>query len=136
MVIDFAKDQGVTDVTTLNSLLKNVKRGDLTSVLLSYEKDIKNPLKNAISGDLIRTLLIQGDFLFIKVHKTKCDGELAMSALDKLLRSNELNFALLATVPSILLISFFVKYLFISIKSTGKISKIKKYFYIRIALRS
>lgn len=39
-------------------------------------------------GDLIRTLLIQ-------VQKTKVDVDLAMAALDKLLKSNELNFAFL-----------------------------------------
>lgn len=45
-------------------------------------------MKNAIRGDLIRTLLIQ-------VQKTKVDVDLAMAALDKLLKSNELNFAFL-----------------------------------------
>lgn len=39
-------------------------------------------------GDLIQTLLIQ-------VQKTKVDVDLAMAALDKLLKSNELNFAFL-----------------------------------------
>src|ERR1041384_6084098 len=48
-------------------------------------------------GDLIRTLLIQ-------VQKTKVDLELSMTALDKLLKSNELNFAFLAVGPSIFLI--------------------------------
>lgn len=41
-------------------------------------------------GDLIQTLLIQ-------VQKTKVDVDLAMAALDKLLKSNELNFAFLGT---------------------------------------
>jgi hypothetical protein len=48
----------------------------------------QSPVKNAIRGDLIRTLLIQ-------VQKTKVDVDLAMAALDKLLKSNELNFAFL-----------------------------------------
>lgn len=39
-------------------------------------------------GDLIQMLLIQ-------VQKTKVDVDLAMAALDKLLKSNELNFAFL-----------------------------------------
>lgn len=39
-------------------------------------------------GDLLQTILIQ-------VQKTKVDVDLAMSALDKLLKSNELNFAFL-----------------------------------------
>lgn len=41
-------------------------------------------------GDLIQTLLIQ-------VQKTKVDVDVAMAALDKLLKSNELNFAFLGT---------------------------------------
>jgi nuclear-control-of-ATPase protein 2 len=41
------------------------------------------------------------------VQKTKVDMELAMAALDKLLKSNELNFAFLALGPSL-----FVVYLF------------------------
>jgi nuclear control of ATPase protein 2 len=48
-------------------------------------------------GDLVRSLLIQ-------IQKAKVDGELAMSALDKLLRSNELNFAFLAVVPTLLVL--------------------------------
>ncbi|CAG8778887.1 3593_t:CDS:2, partial [Gigaspora rosea] len=52
------------------------------------------PVKATLTGNLIRTLLIQ-------VQKTKVDLELSMTALDKLLKSNELNFAFLAVGPSI-----------------------------------
>lgn len=45
--------------------------------------------------------------MLIQVQKTKVDMELAMAALDKLLKSNELNFAFLALGPSL-----FVVYLF------------------------
>lgn len=50
-----------------------------------------------IIGDLIQTLLIQ-------VQKTKVDVDLAMAALDKLLKSNELNFAFLGKLLMILMI--------------------------------
>jgi len=92
MVVDFAKDQGVSD-GDLDVLVENVKRGDISAVMKQYEIDLRSPIRSAFSGDLIRALLIQ-------VHKTKVDGELAMSALDKLLKSNELNFAFFAVVPS------------------------------------
>ena len=62
----------------------------------NYEQDIKKPLRNFLAGDLIRSLLIQ-------IQKAKVDGELAMSALDKLLKSNELNFAFLAVMPTLAL---------------------------------
>lgn len=45
-------------------------------------------------GDLLQTMLIQ-------VQKTKVDVDLAMSALDKLLKSNELNFAFLGKVEGL-----------------------------------
>jgi nuclear-control-of-ATPase protein 2 len=48
-------------------------------------------------GHLVQTLLIQ-------IQKTKVDVEVAMAALDKLLKANELNFAFLAVGPSLLLL--------------------------------
>ncbi|KAF9583120.1 Nuclear control of ATPase protein 2 [Lunasporangiospora selenospora] len=63
----------------------------------SLQSDIANPLRGAIQGNLIQTLLIQ-------VQKTKVDVEVAMAALDKLLKANELNFAFLAVSPSLLLL--------------------------------
>ncbi|EPB83757.1 hypothetical protein HMPREF1544_09498 [Mucor circinelloides 1006PhL] len=74
----------------------DVREGDISVLLKEYEKEIKNPLRNAITGDLLQTI-------FIQVQKTKVDVDLAMSALDKLLKSNELNFAFLAVAPSMLL---------------------------------
>jgi len=50
-----------------------------------------------VAGNLLQTLLIQ-------VQKTKVDVEVAMAALDKLLKANELNFAFLAVGPSLLLL--------------------------------
>lgn len=54
-------------------------------------------MKGAVSGHLVQTLLIQ-------IQKTKVDVEVAMAALDKLLKANELNFAFLAVGPSLLLL--------------------------------
>lgn len=50
-----------------------------------------------MAGSLIQTFLIQ-------IQKTKVDVEVAMAALDKLLKANELNFAFLAVGPSLLLL--------------------------------
>jgi nuclear-control-of-ATPase protein 2 len=79
-------------------------------------------------GSLVRSLLIQ-------VQKVKVDGAFAMSALDKLLRSNELNFAFLAFVPTLLISYFVVNYvnsLFVNRKGFGYNSKM---FEIRVCLR-
>ncbi|KAJ3214354.1 Nuclear control of ATPase protein 2 [Dinochytrium kinnereticum] len=98
MVVAFAKDHGAVG-GSVESLVESVQRGDLTVVLERYEEEIKSPLTKALTGDLIRSLLIQ-------VQKGKVDLELAMSALDKLLRANELNFAFLAVAPTLLLLYF------------------------------
>ncbi|KAJ3210611.1 Nuclear control of ATPase protein 2 [Entophlyctis luteolus] len=89
MVVAFARDHGITDDSRIRGQVAN---GDLSVVMTRYEDDIKSPLAASLRGDLIRSVLIQ-------VHKSKVDLELAMSALDKLLQANELNFAILSVVP-------------------------------------
>ncbi|OAD07978.1 hypothetical protein MUCCIDRAFT_158221 [Mucor lusitanicus CBS 277.49] len=96
MVAEFARDHYRLPEEQVGALMSRVREGDMSMVLKAYEEEIKHPLKNAIKGDLIQTLLIQ-------VQKTKVDVDLAMAALDKLLKSNELNFAFLAVAPSMLL---------------------------------
>lgn len=43
----------------LEVLSKQIRRGDLTSVLKVYEEDLKSPLRSVVAGSLIRSLLIQ-----------------------------------------------------------------------------
>ncbi|CAB5372943.1 unnamed protein product [Rhizophagus irregularis] len=100
MVLDFVRDQRQLNDEEIVNLTYRIRDGDLSMVLRVYEQELKSPFKSTVTGNLIRTLLIQ-------VQKTKVDMELAMAALDKLLKSNELNFAFLALGPSL-----FVVYLF------------------------
>jgi nuclear-control-of-ATPase protein 2 len=77
MVIDFAinnPDGPAYNETQIADIRAKVREGDLTPVLRSYEKDIQNPIKGAITGNLASALLIQ-------VQKTKVDVELAMSGI-------------------------------------------------------
>lgn len=67
-----------------------------------YERNLKNPVRNMLVGDLIRVILIQ-------VQKLKVDLAIAMKALDKLMKSNQLNFEMFAVIPTILLVSFIFK---------------------------
>jgi nuclear-control-of-ATPase protein 2 len=60
----------------LIKISEQVRSGDLTSVLKQYEQELHNPIRGALTGNLIRSLLIQ-------IQKAKVDGELALSALDK-----------------------------------------------------
>ena len=92
MVLSFAKDSGVHDQKKLSFIANNALQGDLRFVLESYEEDLRHPIYSITTGALIRPLLIQ-------IQKAKVDAALALSALDTLLRSNELNFAFLAVLP-------------------------------------
>ncbi|KAJ3012623.1 Nuclear control of ATPase protein 2 [Thoreauomyces humboldtii] len=129
MVVDYAKDTGVTNLTQLQHVAEQAQKGDLSVVLQRYAEEIKSPLKNAMSGDLIRALLIQ-------IQKAKVDGELAIDALDKLLRSNELNFAFLAVTPS-LLVSWLASKKISAVLSGGKEkTRANTYERIRASLRN
>ncbi|KAF9978496.1 Nuclear control of ATPase protein 2 [Actinomortierella ambigua] len=99
MVLDFGRQHAQLSEEQLRVISEAVQNGDISIVMKAYEKELKTPLKGAVMGDLIQTLLIQ-------VQKTKVDIEVAMAALDKLLKANELNFAFLAVGPSLLLLWF------------------------------
>ncbi|KAJ9062151.1 Nuclear control of ATPase protein 2 [Entomophthora muscae] len=94
MVVDFAARKGPGVDLELERNL--IRQGSLGTVLEAYESSIKAPLYSALFGDLIQTLLIQG-------QKTKVDASMALRALDSLLKSNELTFSLIAAIPPILL---------------------------------
>jgi nuclear-control-of-ATPase protein 2 len=79
-----------------------VSSGDLTPMMKGYEEDIKRPVKNLIRGSLPRALLIQ-------LQKTKVDGAVAISGIDKLLKSQELVFGIVAASPSFLIIVYLFK---------------------------
>ncbi|KAF9547867.1 Nuclear control of ATPase protein 2 [Mortierella hygrophila] len=97
MVLAFGKDNYNMGLEELEALSKAVHNGDISVIMRAYENELKTPLKGAVAGHLVQTLLIQ-------IQKTKVDVEVAMAALDKLLKANELNFAFLAVGPSLLLL--------------------------------
>ncbi|KAF9426702.1 Nuclear control of ATPase protein 2 [Podila epigama] len=97
MVLDFGRDHYGMGSDELSSLSRAVHNGDISVVMKAYEQELKTPFKGAVTGNLVQTLLIQ-------IQKTKVDVEVAMAALDKLLKANELNFAFLAVGPSLLLL--------------------------------
>ncbi|KAJ2511233.1 Nuclear control of ATPase protein 2 [Coemansia sp. RSA 1939] len=92
MVLAFAKRFGTVDPAEIKS---RVESGDLSDVMHVYAQEMQQPLRNAVFGDLVQAILIQ-------IQKVKVDVGQTMAALDKLLKSNELNFLLLSTVPATL----------------------------------
>jgi len=59
MTLALAKDKLSYDSTQLEALSHQIRQGDLTAVLKIYEEDIKNPVKSALSGTLLRSMFIQ-----------------------------------------------------------------------------
>jgi hypothetical protein len=59
MALSLAKDKLNYSPAQLDDLSIKLRLGDLTPILQIYEKDIKNPVRSAISGTLLRTLFVQ-----------------------------------------------------------------------------
>eukprot|EP00741_Cyanophora_paradoxa_P014328 tig00020780_g13819.t1 len=78
------------------ALREQAERGDMSVVMKVYEQELERPLVNAVAGDLLRALLIQ-------IQKVKVESEAAMLQMDQILRANEINIELLATIPALLL---------------------------------
>lgn len=111
MVVEFSRDRprlavGNATVTEaqLEEIRLRVQEGDVTPVLKAYERDLRTPLRGAVAGDLVRTLLIQ-------VQKSKVDLEVAISGIDALLRSQELLFGFLGLTPGVLVSAALMRYL-------------------------
>ncbi|KAJ9116572.1 hypothetical protein QFC20_000504 [Naganishia adeliensis] len=97
MVLDLGRDHYHLQGEALTALQEKVRHGNMEDVLKVYEEEMKSPLKNAVLGSLIRTLLIQ-------VQKTKTDLSLSLLSLDHLLRSQQLTFAFVGLAPSLLVL--------------------------------
>jgi nuclear-control-of-ATPase protein 2 len=100
MVIDYALDSKEITSSEINQLQESVKSGDLTIVMNNYEKDLKNPIKSIIIGDMLRNIMIQ-------IQKTKVDGSLALNGVDQILKSQELVFGFVAASPSLFILWIF-----------------------------
>lgn len=68
-----------------------------------YENEIRQPIKYLISGSLLRLILIQ-------VQKGKVDGAVALSGIDKLLKSQQLVFGIVSMSPSLIILYQTYKY--------------------------
>lgn len=107
MVVDFALDNpaassadasqptGPLSDIQVEAIRRSVHEGDLTPVLRVYESDLRRPFRGAIGGELVRALLIQ-------IQKTKVDVEVAISGIDRLLKSQELVFGMVGLTPGVL----------------------------------
>ncbi|KAF8271927.1 ATP synthase regulation protein NCA2-domain-containing protein [Lactarius quietus] len=97
MALSLARDKLNYSPAQLDDLSIKLRHGDLTPILQIYEKDIKNPVRSAISGTLLRTV-------FVQVQKAKVDVDQALAGIDKLLKSQELTFAFVGVAPAFSLV--------------------------------
>ncbi|THH05164.1 hypothetical protein EW145_g5002 [Phellinidium pouzarii] len=101
MSIALSRDKLSLDNVELQRLVDQIRQGDLTPVLRIYEEDIKSPVRAALTGSLIRSLLIQ-------IQKAKVDLDQALSGIDRLLHSQELTFAFVGVAPALAIVYAFV----------------------------
>jgi hypothetical protein len=89
-----ALNEMIIDYTKTNTINNNSNVSTMKTVMEAYRENIKAPIRNLLRGDLLQLLLIQA-------QQAKVELETAMAALDKLLKSNKLNFELLALIPAV-----------------------------------
>jgi len=114
MVVEFTKDntqylpQGLdantSSLDAMEIVRQGVREGDLSPVLRAYENDLRTPVRSALTGTLVRALLIQ-------IQKTKVDVEVALSGIDRLLKSQQLVFGFVGVTPSLIILYAFFRYL-------------------------
>ncbi|KAI5114949.1 hypothetical protein M0805_003689, partial [Coniferiporia weirii] len=103
MSIALSMDKLSLNESELRGIAEQIRQGDLTPVLRIYEDDIKSPVRAAIAGTLVRSLLIQ-------VQKAKVDLDQALSGIDKLLHSQELTFAFVGVAPALAIVYSFTSF--------------------------
>uniref|UniRef100_M4BLQ4 Nuclear control of ATPase protein 2 n=1 Tax=Hyaloperonospora arabidopsidis (strain Emoy2) TaxID=559515 RepID=M4BLQ4_HYAAE len=93
MLADFVKDTNPN--VTQADMDRITNEMDMSVVSLQYEKQLTGAVRNLITGDIVRMLLIQVQFI-------KKELMVAMGAIDELMHANQLNLQILATIPTFL----------------------------------
>uniref|UniRef100_K3WDK6 Nuclear control of ATPase protein 2 n=1 Tax=Globisporangium ultimum (strain ATCC 200006 / CBS 805.95 / DAOM BR144) TaxID=431595 RepID=K3WDK6_GLOUD len=91
MLSDFVKDTNPS--VSKEELQRVMNEMDMSVVSLQYEKQLSSAVRNLMSGDIVRMLLIQVQFI-------KKELMVAMGAIDELMHANQLNLQIMATVPT------------------------------------
>jgi nuclear-control-of-ATPase protein 2 len=93
MLSDFVKD--TNPKMAPHEMKRIMDEMDMSVVSLQYEKQLGSAVKNLMTGDIVRMLLIQVQFI-------KKELMVAMGAIDELMHANQLNLQILATIPTFL----------------------------------
>ncbi|AJW16214.1 Nca2p [Saccharomyces cerevisiae YJM1304] len=100
MIVSFVVDNSdSTSNSPIDPILLSTKveHGDLTEFMEIYETQLHHPIKNIATGGLVRSLLIQ-------LQKTKVDGSMALNGIDKMLKSQQLVFGVVALSPALVIL--------------------------------
>ena len=103
MLEEFVRDthpefSGTAD---LDEALERASRGSMEPVLSAYEQQVKRPISSLASGQLLRSML-----LFVQQMRLLMEEE--VEAIDSLLKRNDFNLQVMATVPALCLVSALV----------------------------
>lgn len=93
-------DQFLADTQPLMPLIDRqttVQNMDMSVVSVQFEKEIPKAMRNILSGDIVRMLLIQVQFI-------KKELMVAMGSIDDLVNANQLNMQMLATIPTFIVL--------------------------------
>lgn len=95
LFVNLSNSSGDERELALQSIKTGIQHGDLTLLLKDYETALPHPIKELLLGQMLRNVLIQ-------IQKTKVDGSVALSGIDKIVRSQELVFGCIAASPALL----------------------------------
>jgi len=103
MLEEFVRDthpefSGTAD---LDEALQRASQGSMEPVLSAYEQQVKRPISSLASGQLLRSML-----LFVQQMRLLMEEE--VEAIDSLLKRNDFNLQVMATVPALCLVSALV----------------------------
>ncbi|ETV71725.1 hypothetical protein H257_13152 [Aphanomyces astaci] len=90
MLADFIHDTNPSlPLSVQHDMVANM---DMSVVSLQYEKELPKAVRNLVTGDIVRMMLIQIQFI-------KKELMVAMKAIDDLMDANQLNMQMMATLP-------------------------------------
>jgi hypothetical protein len=70
--------------------------GDCAVIMPDFEAAIRHPIASVVTGPLAR-------LLFIQIQKAKCDVAMSLSAVDRLVSANEVNFQIISATPIVII---------------------------------
>jgi len=117
---DFVRSVHKGSEEELAEALKRADEGDMAEVTKAYERAAGAPVSGLFVGELPRALLLQLQYLRVIMEQE-------LEAIDSLLRRNDFNLQLMATVPALMLgftLVFILRFAWQRLRSSNKLGPI------------